>query len=46
LIDDPRFATNDARMQNADEIDRLIQAFTRERTLEENLAYSMHCKLR
>lgn len=39
LIAHPDFIDNDARMKNADALDAMIEAFTLERTLEENLAY-------
>ncbi|MFB6194741.1 MAG: CaiB/BaiF CoA transferase family protein [Haloplanus sp.] len=35
LLDDPRFADNDARVEHADELDEIIEAWTRERTTEE-----------
>ncbi|WP_251342635.1 CaiB/BaiF CoA transferase family protein [Haloplanus halophilus] len=35
LIDDPRFATNEARVDHADELDAVIEAWTRERPTEE-----------
>lgn len=38
MIADPRFATNEARLENNDELDRIIAEFVAERTLEENLA--------
>jgi crotonobetainyl-CoA:carnitine CoA-transferase CaiB-like acyl-CoA transferase len=34
LLDDPRFADNDARVEHADELDEIIEAWTRERTTE------------
>ncbi|MFB6101927.1 MAG: CaiB/BaiF CoA transferase family protein [Haloplanus sp.] len=34
LIDDPRFADNDARVEHADELDEIIEAWTRERSTE------------
>jgi crotonobetainyl-CoA:carnitine CoA-transferase CaiB-like acyl-CoA transferase len=34
LIDDPRFADNDARVEHADELDEIIEAWTRERPTE------------
>lgn len=37
LIDDPRFKTNADRLAHVDELDELIGARIRERTLEENL---------
>jgi crotonobetainyl-CoA:carnitine CoA-transferase CaiB-like acyl-CoA transferase len=39
LIDDPRFCNNDVRVRHADEVDQMIEAFTLERTLAENLAH-------
>lgn len=39
LIAHPDFIDNDARMRNADALDAMIETFTLERTLEENLAY-------
>ena len=39
LVDDPRFATNSARIANVDALDDLIGAFVGERTLAENLAH-------
>lgn len=39
LIDDPRFCDNAARVRHMDEVDQLIEAFTLERTLAENLAH-------
>lgn len=38
LKDDPRFATNDARVDNRDEVDAVIGAFIAKRTQAENLA--------
>ncbi len=38
LIDDPRFRTNDDRVQNRDELDTIIGSYFAEHTLEENLA--------
>jgi crotonobetainyl-CoA:carnitine CoA-transferase CaiB-like acyl-CoA transferase len=35
VVDDPRFATNEARVEHADELDEVIEAWTRERTTEE-----------
>jgi crotonobetainyl-CoA:carnitine CoA-transferase CaiB-like acyl-CoA transferase len=37
LIDDARFATNAARIANVDELDRLIEHFVGQRTLQQNL---------
>jgi len=43
LIDDPRFATNAARVEHADELDALIAAWTSERTLGEVIeAFERH----
>ena len=39
LLDDPRFATNAARLQNIEEVDRLVGAFVQQRTLADNLAF-------
>ncbi|QHJ00511.1 CoA transferase [Xylophilus rhododendri] len=39
LLDDPRFATNAARLKNIEEVDRLVGAFVQDRTLAENLAF-------
>lgn len=38
LITDPRFATNDARVDNRDELDAIISAYTGARTLDETFA--------
>jgi len=38
LIADPRFATNDARVENRDELDAIISGFTGARTLRETFA--------
>ena len=38
LITDPRFATNDARVDNRDELDAIISGFTGARTLAETFA--------
>lgn len=38
LKTDPRFDTNDARVQNKDELDEIIQAFVGQRTRNDNLA--------
>lgn len=35
LIDDPRFENNDKRVENAEDLDAIIEAWTRERTTEE-----------
>lgn len=37
LVDDPRFATNEARLNHYDELDEIIESWTRERTREETL---------
>jgi crotonobetainyl-CoA:carnitine CoA-transferase CaiB-like acyl-CoA transferase len=37
LADDPHFATNNARLRNVDELDRLIAAWTGRRSLDEAL---------
>lgn len=39
LCDDPRFATNELRVENADALDEIIGAFIRDRTLDDNLNY-------
>lgn len=39
LIDDPRFRTNEDRVQHRDELDAIIEAFLMQRSLEENLRY-------
>lgn len=39
LVDDPRFATNSARIRNVDALDELIAGFIGQRTLAENLAH-------
>lgn len=38
LVGDPRFATNDARVANRDELDAIISAFTSSRSLSETFA--------
>lgn len=38
LIDDPRFQTNEDRVENSDELDSVIEAWTSERTQAEALA--------
>jgi hypothetical protein len=38
LKDDPRFATNDARVEHREELDAIIGAFIGARSTEENLA--------
>jgi crotonobetainyl-CoA:carnitine CoA-transferase CaiB-like acyl-CoA transferase len=38
LIDDPRFADNESRVEHADELDEVIEAWTRERSTEEAIA--------
>lgn len=38
LKDDPRFATNDARVRNRDELDEIIAGFISQRSQAENLA--------
>ena len=35
IVDDPRFATNEARVDHADELDEVIEAWTREHTTAE-----------
>ncbi len=39
LLDDPRFATNAARLVNIEEVDKIVGAFVRGRSLEANLAF-------
>jgi formyl-CoA transferase len=39
FVSDPRFATNDARVANADVIEPMVADFVRRRTLAENLAH-------
>jgi crotonobetainyl-CoA:carnitine CoA-transferase CaiB-like acyl-CoA transferase len=39
LIDDPRFRTNEARVENAAELDRIIGAFVAQRSQAENVAF-------
>ncbi|MGZ5124575.1 MAG: CaiB/BaiF CoA transferase family protein [Burkholderiales bacterium] len=39
LIDDPRYSTNAARVQHANDLDAIIGAFVRERTQAENVAF-------
>lgn len=39
LVDDPRFRTNAARLQHADELDAIIGAFIGARTQQENVAF-------
>ncbi|WP_251328201.1 CaiB/BaiF CoA transferase family protein [Haloplanus pelagicus] len=38
LVDDPRFADNERRVEHADELDGIIESWTRERTTEEAMA--------
>jgi crotonobetainyl-CoA:carnitine CoA-transferase CaiB-like acyl-CoA transferase len=38
IVDDPRFATNEARVDHADELDGVIEAWTRERSTDEAIA--------
>ena len=38
VLDDPRFATNEARVEHADELDEIIEAWTRERSTEDAIA--------
>jgi len=38
IVDDPRFADNEARVEHADELDEVIEAWTRERATEEAIA--------
>ena len=39
MIEDPRFRTNSARLDNVDAVDQVIQDFIGQRTLAENLAF-------
>src|SRR4029077_6690739 len=39
LVDDPRFRSNADRVNNADELDRIIGAFIAERSQAENVAF-------
>ena len=39
LQDDPRFATNASRLVNIEEVDKIVGAFVRSRSLESNLAF-------
>ncbi len=39
LLDDPRFRTNADRVQNAEELDRILQEKIGQRTLEENIQF-------
>jgi formyl-CoA transferase len=39
LIDDPRYATNSARVRHAEELDAIIGGFIAKRALGENIAY-------
>src|SRR6266496_5211636 len=39
MNDDPRYATNSARVRHAEELDAIIGAFIAKRTLGENVAY-------
>jgi crotonobetainyl-CoA:carnitine CoA-transferase CaiB-like acyl-CoA transferase len=39
LIDDPRFETNEARLQNVEELDRIIGEFVGARTMDENVCF-------
>ncbi len=38
MLNDPRYATNDARLAHIEEVDRVVGDFIRAHTLEENLA--------
>jgi crotonobetainyl-CoA:carnitine CoA-transferase CaiB-like acyl-CoA transferase len=38
IVDDPRFATNEARVDHADELDGIVEAWTRERSTDEAIA--------
>ncbi|WP_257627656.1 CaiB/BaiF CoA transferase family protein [Haloplanus salinarum] len=38
LVDDPRFADNEARVEHADELDEVIESWTRERSTEAAIA--------
>jgi crotonobetainyl-CoA:carnitine CoA-transferase CaiB-like acyl-CoA transferase len=39
MLDDPRYATNAARVKHREEVDAVVGGFIRERTLDENLAF-------
>jgi len=39
FVDDPKFKTNAARVQNAEELDAIIGAFVAQRTQAENVAF-------
>jgi crotonobetainyl-CoA:carnitine CoA-transferase CaiB-like acyl-CoA transferase len=39
LVDDPRFRTNEQRVQHGEELDAIIGAFVAQKTLEENVAF-------
>jgi crotonobetainyl-CoA:carnitine CoA-transferase CaiB-like acyl-CoA transferase len=39
LVDDPRFKTNEARLVNVEELDRIIGEFVAARTLDENVRF-------
>lgn len=39
LVDDPRFKTNEARLANVAELDRIIGDFIAQRTVDENVAF-------
>lgn len=39
LVDDPRFRTNELRVQHGEELDAIIGAFVAQKTLEENVAF-------
>ena len=39
LVEDPRFRTNEQRVQHGEELDAIIGAFVAQKTLEENVAF-------
>lgn len=42
---DPRYATNSARLQHVDDVDGVVGAFIKARTLAENLAFFEHAQV-
>ena len=45
FVDDPRFATNAARVTNVEALDEMIGKFVEQRSLEDNLAHFEACKV-
>jgi formyl-CoA transferase len=45
LIEDPRYSTNAARVQHADDLDAIIGAFVAQRTQAENVAFFEHAEV-